>query len=143
MKNNELYNHFKQVLSKQGLKLTPQRINILNEVIENHDHRECEEIYLDLKSKQKKVSRATVYRTMEILVQNGFARKLELGDGRARYENKVDIPHHDHLICTSCGKIIEFMDEQIEQLQDKIAEQNKFTLSRHIHQLFGICNQCQ
>ena len=89
------------------------------------------------------VSRATVYRTLDILVQNNFVRKLNLGDGRARYENKVDRHHHDHMICNTCGQIFEFVDAEIEKLQDKVAKQYQFILKSHIHQLFGICNECQ
>ena len=79
---------------------------------------------------------------MDILVDNGFARKMEIGDGRARYEGKIGIPHHDHMICTSCGKIVEFVDQDVEDLQDKIAKRYHFELQRHVHQLFGICKKC-
>ena len=84
-----------------------------------------------------------MYRTLDILVQNNFIRKLNFGDGRARYERKIDISHHDHLICNKCGKIIEFVDLDIEDLQEKVANKYQFSLQRHIHQLFGICKECQ
>ena len=80
---------------------------------------------------------------MGILVKNGYARKMEIGDGRSRYENKIGSPHHDHLICTSCGKIVEFLDQDVEDLQDKIAKHYHFKLQRHIHQLFGVCKKCR
>ena len=143
MKKIELLNRFKDVLHQNGLKFTPQRIDVFEEIIYNDGHRECEDIYLALKQRDRNVSRATVYRTMDILVKNDFARKLELGDGRSRYESKLNIPHHDHLICTSCGKIVEFMNQKIENLQEDIAQQYDFILNRHIHQLFGICKKCQ
>ena len=81
MKKIELLNHFKDILHKDGLKFTPQRIDVFEEIINNDGHREWEDIYLTLKRRNKNVSRATVYRTMDILVKNDFARKLELGDG--------------------------------------------------------------
>ena len=143
MTNIDLLNRFKDILHKEKLKFTPQRVDIFEEIINNDGHRECEDIYLELKRRGKNVSRATVYRTLDILVKNNFARKLELGDGRFRYENKLDIPHHDHLICTSCGKIVEFMNQEVENLQENIAQQNNFILNRHIYQLFGICKKCQ
>ena len=79
---------------------------------------------------------------MDILVKNGYARKMEIGDGRARYESKLSSPHHDHLICTSCGEIVEFVDQDVEDRQDEIAKLYHFKLHRHIHQLFGICRKC-
>lgn len=143
MTSQKLLIEFKDILKKEGLKFTPQRIAVLNEVVKDKGHRECEEIYMALRERNKNVSRATVYRTMEILVNNGFARKLELGDGRARYESKVNSPHHDHLICINCGLIVEFMNQKIEDLQDEVVKKNKFKLVRHIHQLFGLCEACR
>ena len=143
MANRKLLSQFKDSLRAEGLKFTPQRVAVLEEIIKDHGHRECEEIYLSLKKRGSNVSRATVYRTMDILVKNDFARKMEIGDGRSRYESKVNSPHHDHLICTSCGKIVEFVNQDIEDLQEKIAKNYHFNLQRHIHQLFGICKKCR
>ena len=143
MADQKLLNRFKEALKKAGLKYTPQRTAVLEEIIKDKGHRESEEIYLALKKRGQHVSRATVYRTMDILVNNGFARKMNLGDGRARYESKVNSPHPDHLVCMDCGLIVEFMDQKIEDLQDEIAIQYEFQLKRHIHQLFGLCKKCQ
>ena len=142
MRNKQLLNQFRDILRQKGLKFTPQRVAVLEEITHGRGHRECEDIYLALKRTGKHISRATVYRTMDILIQNDFARKMELGDGRVRYESKVDSPHHDHLICTSCGNIVEFVDQDIEELQDDIAKRYNFILSRHTHQLFGLCKKC-
>ena len=73
---------------------------------------------------------------MDILVKYDFARKLVLDDGVARYENKIDSPHHDHMICLETGRIIEFFDEGLENLQDKIAKKHGYKVIRHTHQLF-------
>ena len=143
MENQNFISQFRDILHRDGLKFTPQRLAVLEEIITDHGHRECEDIYLALKQNGKHVSRATVYRTMDILVNNDFARKMELGDGRARYESKVNNPHHDHMVCTTCGTILEFVDQDIENLQNKIANQYQFKLQRHIHQLFGVCKKCQ
>jgi len=142
MANKELLNKFRDVLRQEGLKCTPQRVVILEEVVKDRGHRECEEIYMALRQNGSHVSRATLYRTMDILVKNEFVRKMEIGDGRARYESKVDSLHHDHLICTSCGKIVEFVDHDIEDIQVQIAKRYHFILQRHIHQLFGLCKKC-
>jgi len=143
MENEKLLSDFKDVLKKEELKVTPQRIAVLEEIIKDKGHRESEDIYMAIKSRKTHVSRATVYRTLDILVQNGFARKLNLGDGRARYETKIDSPHHDHMICNNCGKIIEFVNHEIEKIQEEIAKHHQFKLQQHIHQLFGICKECQ
>jgi len=143
MKNNKLLTDFKDVLRKEGLKITPQRMAVLEEIMKDKGHRESEDIYMAIKTRKTHVSRATVYRTLDILVQQGFARKLNLGDGRARYETKIDSPHHDHMICNNCGKIIEFINNEIETMQEEIAKHHQFKLEQHIHQLFGICKECQ
>tara|TARA_Y100001968_G_C18880592_1_gene491558 strand:+ start:23 stop:454 length:432 start_codon:yes stop_codon:yes gene_type:complete len=143
MVHTKIIKQFRDILKKEGLKVTPQRLAVLKEVSSDNSHRESEEIYMAMKKKKWNVSRATIYRTLDILVENNFVRKLNLGDGRARYESKTSKDHHDHLICESCNKIIEFVDQEIEDIQDEIAKDHKFILNRHIHQLFGICFECQ
>ena len=143
MLSKKIYDSYKTMLSNEGLKFTPQRLEILEEIVLGEGHRECEEIYLSMKTKGKSVSRATVYRTIDLLVKNNLVRKLELGDGRARYESKLNSSHHDHLICIDCGDIVEFVDDEIENKQEEIALNNGFVLKKHIHQLFGLCKKCQ
>ncbi|NWJ42731.1 transcriptional repressor [Marine Group I thaumarchaeote] len=142
MTNKELINNFKTVLKTENMKFTPQRLLVLKEMVNSKEHRECEEIYLALRKAGNNVSRATVYRTMDILVKHDFARKLDIGDGKSRYETKINHPHHDHMICIECGSITEFMNDDIEDLQDDICKQFDFKLIRHIHQLFGVCKKC-
>jgi len=142
MLKNELINKFKSALKSENMKFTPQRLSVMMEMVNNKEHRECEEIYLSLRSAGQNVSLATVYRTMDILVANNFARKIDIGDGRARYETKINHPHHDHMICIECGKITEFISDEIEMLQDVVCKESGFKLIRHIHQLFGICKKC-
>ena len=143
MVNNKLMDSFKTVLRKEGLKITLQRIVVLEEIIKDKGHRESEDIYLAIKSGKTYVSRATEYRTLDILVQNQFVRKLNLGDGKSRYESKINSDHHDHLVCIKCRKIVEFVDLDIEMLQEKIANKYQFSLKSHVHQLFGICKECR
>ena len=132
----------KKVLKKEGLRYTHQRQAVWDELSISNEHRDAEEIYLALRNSDLNVSRATVYRTIDVLVKNNLVRKLELGDGRARYEHKMDIAHHDHLICVQCGKIEEFMDNMIENRQEMIVQKFGYKLIRHIHQLFVICDEC-
>ena len=132
-----------KALKKENLRYTKQRQFIWNEICNTDDHRDAEEIYLTLRKNGLSASRATVYRTIDVLVKNNLVRKLEIGDGTARYENKIDTAHHDHLICVKCGKIEEFMDDIIENRQDQIVEDLGFKMIRHIHQLFVLCDKCQ
>ena len=143
MLDKKIMDNFKTILRKEGLKITPQRIAVLEEIMKDKGHRDSEDIYFAIKSRKTHVSRATVYRALDILVQNKFVRKLNIGDGRARYESKIGSFHHDHLICDMCGKIIEFVDSDIEKRQVIIANKYQFTLQRHVHQLFGNCKECQ
>lgn len=134
---------FKNILHKEGLRYTPQRQEVWNELLSSTRHRDAEEIYFTLIKRGIKVSRATVYRTIDVLVKNNLIEKLEIGDGKARFEYNEKYKHHDHLICTSCGKIIEFHDQNIEKHQKNIAKNYGFELIHHSHQLFGICKDCK
>jgi len=137
MNKKEKYKkRFSDALQNEKLKLTSQRLAIFDEVIYGEKHRECEEICSSLKKNNNNVSRATVYRTLDILIKYDFVRKMDIGDGRIRYESKIGHPHHDHMICVETGKIIEFVSDEIELIQDKIAEEKGYKIIKHIHQLF-------
>ena len=133
----------KDCLKNEGLRYTSKRQIVWDEICKTDDHRDAEDIYFKIKTSGQKVSRATVYRTIDVLVKNNLVRKLELGDGRNRYENKLDSSHHDHIVSIQCGRIDEFMDENIEKLQDKIAKKYQFKIVRHIQRLFGLCRDCR
>ncbi|OUW79775.1 MAG: hypothetical protein CBD77_01730 [bacterium TMED217] len=127
----------KNVLSNEGLRYTQQRQIIWDEIRTSSEHRDAEKIYSQIKIKNKiKVSRATVYRTIDVLVKNDLVRKVELGDGRALYEHKYNEEHHDHMICVETGKITEFYNEKLEDLQEEIVKKHGYELVRHVHQLF-------
>ena len=137
MSNKEKYRlKFSEALQNEKLKLTSQRVAIFDEVIYGEKHRECEEICYALKKKKHNASRATVYRTLDILIKYDFVRKMDIGDGRIRYESKIGHPHHDHMICVETGKIIEFVSDEIETIQEQIAEKRGYKIIKHIHQLF-------
>ena len=130
-------NQLKNILKTEGLRHTKQRQQVWDEIRISSEHRDAEEIYIAInKNKDLKVSRATVYRTIDVLVKNNLVRKMELGDGRALYEHKIDDGHHDHIICVETGKIIEFYNEDLEILQENIVKKHGYELVRHVHQLF-------
>ena len=127
----------KNILKTEGLRYTKQRQEVWDEIRNSSEHRDAEEIYIAInKNKALKVSRATVYRTIDVLVKNNLVRKMDLGDGRALYEHKIEDGHHDHIICVETGKIIEFYNEDLEILQENIVKKHGYELVRHVHQLF-------
>ena len=126
----------KEVLQKEGLRFTRQRLAVWTEIGNSREHRDADDIFISIRSKGVKVSRATVYRTIDVLVKNKLVRKLDVGDGKNRFESKIDDEHHDHMICLETGNIIEFYNSRLEQLQEKIALDNGYELVRHVHQLF-------
>lgn len=126
----------KKVLQREGFRLTTQRKAVWDELENSNEHYDADQIYENIKLKGVSVSRATVYRTLDVLAKNKFIRKLDVGDGRIRYEAKVSKGHHDHMICIETGKIIEFFDQSIENLQDQIAKKHGYEVIRHSHQLF-------
>ena len=136
-------NLLSNALKKEGLRHTIQRQAVWDEIKSNDDHRDAEQIYSALRKNNLNVSRATVYRTIDVLYKNNLIRKIELGDSPSKYENKVNSDHHDHIICVQCGRIDEFVDDKIESLQDKIIDKLGFKMIRHIHQLFVLCKDCQ
>jgi len=131
----------KEVLRKEGLRHTVQRQSVWDEIRQSDDHRDAEDIYLAIRQNGMNVSRATVYRTIDVLVKNRMVRKLDVGDGRNRFEPRLDDEHHDHMICVESGDIIEFFNEELEDLQEKIANEHGYTVVRHVHQLFVKSNK--
>ena len=126
----------RNVLKKEKLRLTDQRIAIWNQIRNSKKHMDVEEIFSLLKAKKKIVSRATIYRTLDVLVKNRLIRKMDVGDGYSLYEPRLDNEHHDHMICQDTGDIIEFYSEELELLQEKIAREHGYRVIRHTHQLF-------
>ena len=125
-----------KILKSEGLRYTDQRQAIWDEIRNSNEHRDAEDIYLKLKERNVKVSRATVYRTIDVLVKNRLVRKMDVGDGRSLYEPRLDNEHHDHMICLDTGDIIEFYNKELEDLQDTIAKKHGYKVVRHVHQLF-------
>lgn len=134
---------FQVFLQQQGQKLTTERSALVREIFSTHYHFEADELLFKMKQKSLKISRATVYRTLELLVKSGLVRRVHLGEDHYHYEHVSGNSHHDHLICTACGGVIEFHDELLEQRQREICEKKKFTPTFHNLQILGICDSCK
>ena len=111
-------------------------------VLENHGHYEAEELLIDIRKSKKRVSGGTIYRTLVLLVKCGLIRKVVFGEKHAYYEHVFDYEHHDHLVCSKCGSVIEFTDVRIEKYKDDICFKNKFKAKSHELLVMGFCEDC-
>ena len=134
---------FTAFLRKKGLKLTNQRRAVLARALAVPKHFSAEELLDDLKREDSSTSKATVYRTLALLVESHLLEAVDFERGYKLYERSLGHMHHDHLICTGCGRIIEFHDEEIEKAQQAVAELHDFVVSWHTHKLYGLCGQCR
>ena len=133
----------KKIIRELGLKVTQQRLNIL-EVVRgiNPSHFTAQEIFETVNEKNPEVGFATVYRFLKKLSEKNFVIEVRMGGMPARYEWAAK-KHHDHLTCVKCGRIVEFENQKIEDLQEKIATYHGFQLTHHILELYGICKKCR
>ena len=120
---------FRKYLERRGLKLTHERQALFDELFSRHEHVEADELLMRLRANHKKISRATIYRTLELMVDAGIVGRVRIGEAGYRYERLRAGDHHDHLICDHCGRVIEFREPRIEQLQDEVAERYGFVLA--------------
>lgn len=142
--NEKIIEELKKIVKQKGLKYTEQREIVLKILMHAQEHLTAEEIYnlIKIKEPDSNIGIATVYRALSFLEEVDLIASITFGSEGKKYESNAKA-HHDHLICTSCGKIVEFVDEEIEKRQDKIAKQNNFKVSSHSMQLYGICSSCQ
>lgn len=134
---------FLEHIQKSGLRRTAQRDLILEVFLQTEEHLTSEDLYWLVQKKDSSVGHTTVYRTLKLLTEAGLAREVRFGDGKTYYEHHYDHAHHDHMICTECGKVIEFFSAKIEEMQDKMADDFKFKPTHHSLRIWGICETCQ
>ena len=129
-------------LKKRGLRLTTQRFAIAKTFFQTEGHLNADDLCTAVRIEHPAIGQATVYRTLKLLEELGLASSSNFGSSSARFEAN-DGHHHDHLVCTECDKIVEFLNEEIENLQDRIAEEHGFVLTSHRMELFGLCKNCR
>lgn len=134
---------FLQHIQKKGLKRTAQRDLILDTFLRMEAHLSSEDLYRLVKKEDATIGQTTVYRTLKLLTEAGLAREVRFGDGRTHYEHNYKHQHHDHMICSECGRIIEFFSAELEALQDKIAAKHRFQITQHLHRIIGLCSECR
>jgi Fur family ferric uptake transcriptional regulator len=143
VKQAEIQAAFERFLRTRGLKLTSQRQRLFERAFSTHEHFSAETLYRWLREEDgPRVSRATVYRTLALLLEGGFIQSLDTGRDELMYEHTLGHRHHDHMVCQVCGRIEEFHDPRIEVLQAEAAAAHGFELESHDHRLFGTCRAC-
>ncbi|PKI81314.1 transcriptional repressor [Malaciobacter halophilus] len=142
--NEEVIEELKRIVKQKGLKYTEQREIVLDILINAEEHLSAEDVYNQIKTKypESNIGIATVYRALGFLEEVNLITSIAFGTEGKKYESNAK-SHHDHLICTSCGKIVEFLDDEIEKRQERIAKKNKFKITSHSMQLYGTCKDCQ
>jgi len=130
-------------LQKNNLKLTNQRLKILEQFLSIEKHFSAEELYRIIRQKDPGVGYTTIYRTLKLICDAGLAREVDFGDGFTRFEHSFGHEHHDHLICLKCGKFVEVVDPALEALQMRLAKKHGFITMKHKMQIFGYCNKCK
>ena len=141
--NDEIIDELKKIVKQKGLKYTEQREIVLSILLSATDHLSAEDVYNEVKIQfpESNIGIATVYRALSFLEEVDLITSITFGTDGKKYESNAK-SHHDHLICTSCGKIIEFVDDEIEKRQERIAKKNKFVITSHSMQLYGTCSDC-
>ena len=143
MRHAAIRQAFERFLKARSLRLTAQRARIFERAFATHEHFSAETLYDWLRAEDgPAVSRATVYRTLGLLIEGDFLRSLDTGSGELVYEHTMGHQHHDHLLCVDCGRIEEFYDEAIEARQEAVCAARGFELVSHDLRLLGYCRTC-
>jgi Fur family ferric uptake transcriptional regulator len=134
---------FLQHIQKKGLKRTAQRDLILDMFLRTEAHLSSEDLYRLVQKQDPTIGQTTVYRTLKLLTEAGLAREVRFGDGVTHYEHHYKHQHHDHMICSECGRVIEFFSAELEAIQDAMAAKHRFQITQHLLRMIGICAECR
>jgi Fur family ferric uptake transcriptional regulator len=138
-----LIEDFRAYLRAHNLPVTPQRVAVAEVLLLRDRHFSAEEIGQELEKDGVTVGTATIYRTLEVLVRSGLVVERDFGEGFRRFESARDMPQHEHVLCTVCGRVVEFQDERLERMTTLIAESKGYARQRHRLVIYGVCDACR
>ncbi len=133
---------FREFLRDRGLKFTDERQNVIRAVMSTDEHFEAEQLLLQMRQSDRRVGKATVYRTLKLLVECGIVKEVHFSNKQVHYEHTYGQDPHDHLVCRRCGRIIEFGASDVLRLRTLIAAQHNFHALSHRFQILGLCETC-
>ncbi|HEX9252471.1 MAG TPA: transcriptional repressor [Ignavibacteriaceae bacterium] len=139
MRNEKAAEVFRTFLKRGKNRITPERFEVLDAALEHNGHFGADDLFIQLKNLKSKVSRATVYNTLELLAQCDLLSKRNFGDNLTRFESNFKRQTHDHLICVKCGKIVEFSDGRISEIPREISEKFGFEMESYSFNIFARC----
>ncbi len=134
---------FQNYIRQQGLKWTPERERVFQEASALEGHFEAEELAHRLREKGTRISKATVYRTLPLLVKAGLIKEVIHGEKHHHYEHNHEENQHDHLICLKCGKIVEFDEASLREIEERICKKHDFRPEKIVVEIFGYCKKCR
>ena len=137
----EVRSIFDEYLKQQGLRQTAERAHVFEEVYDTDDHFDADELYTRLRSRGVNVSRATVYNSLELLLECNLVVRHQFGNKQAKYERSFSFWQHDHLICMDCNELFEFCDPRIQSIQEMVSEIFQFDISQHSLHMYGHCRR--
>ena len=132
-----------EYLKQKKLRPTKERFLLLNEIMRTNGHFDADRLFATVNARGSNVSRATVYNTLDLLVDCGLISRYRFGENHSRFEKAFGRPRHDHLICLECGDIIEFVNRKLEKIQEEVCSEQKFKPHNSTLQIFGVCAKCQ
>ncbi len=139
LKKDTAHDQFTKFLKQGKHRITPERFEVLDYALDYKGHFGADDLYIQMKTKKSNISRATIYNSLELLVKCGLLAKRNFGDGITRYESSYERQNHDHLICITCGNIIEFTSPGIKEIIDNICEELGFENTGYSFNIFGKC----
>lgn len=141
MKKNKAHEKFREFLKAGKHRITPERFEVLDFALAFNDHFTADELYLNMREGKSNISRATVYNSLELVVKCKMLAKRNFGENKTFYESSYNRQNHGHLICKTCGNIIEFNNAKVSEIVDNIVAQNNFTPDSFQFNIFGNCKK--
>ena len=134
---------FREFIRNKGLRNTPEREQVVKLVFSIHDHFDVDELYLQLRRQSDKISKATVYRTIPLLLESGLIQEAYFEDGHVHYEHIYGHEHHCHLRCLDCGKVVEFTEKAVARVEEEVGDRFDFLVTGHKLEVYGYCAKCK